>query len=60
VEDNLEIKATIEKILEWEAPKGLIDVLIAVGSSIIKRFDLDRVRAGSTYTQVRSLCGSNA
>jgi len=54
VEDNLEIKATIEKILEWEAPKGPIDILMEVVRSFLKRFDQDRMRAGSTYMQVQT------
>jgi hypothetical protein len=54
VEDNLEIKATIEKILEWEAPRGPIDILMDVVRSFLKRFDQERMRAGSTYTQIQT------
>jgi len=51
VADNLEIKGAIEKVLLSHPRRGPIDFMVDVFKALKARFDMEKTRAGSSYTQ---------
>jgi len=59
VDDNLEIRTTIEKILAVKESKSIFGTLNGTFKAVLARFDADRERAGSSYTQAIALAEKN-